>query len=314
MEPLRIRTLAQFRAVVESGGALVITDTVRPPTFHADPIGCGGLREEYFRTKVVENGEANGSYFAVGDADAARVRWPGLVLCASAACSDQLAATPSGGFEAPAELLAAATGGARVRPRADPPAGVEALMDGWVTTQRIAYGGEEGSGTVLAAWPGEMKAQARAVYGTKVGAAIVALADRSSVWTVRPSPHLAFNGARRGDRLYFRCPLDPATYVARWSRPEALGQIHAHPAETVRDRLWPWLCQQGFADPDDPASAAGLDHYMKALTRRRSDAHLRPGLTLERQLLATDEREMLRELTAAVAELARALGETPPAP
>lgn len=305
-EPLRLKTLAQFHAVVSSGSGLLITDAARAPTFHADPDGCEYVGETHFRTKVIVNRERNGGYFAVPSLADARARWPGARACQSAACS-QGAAGPHR-----LELLGAVLGdvtGSEVRVRRDPPTGVEALMPGWASTQRIALG-QSGDDLVLCTWPAELKSQAKAVYGTELGAAIIELAAGSDDWLAKPTPHLAFNGARRNDRFYFRCPLPLDEYVARWSQPDNLSEVHGHPIDAVRTRLWPWLCRQGYADPADPENGPGLDRYMKALERRRSLAHLRPGILLSKRC-QNDVSNLRRDVTDGVADLARTL-QTPP--
>jgi hypothetical protein len=315
-EPLRIRTMAQLRAVISAGSSLVITDSAKAPVFHPVPDECTHVREVYFETKVTENGERNGSYFSIPSLSAARPHWPDIAQCRSPACS-AVETADSGESECgePGQLLrtilGAATGSHQVRNRPEPPAGVEALMTNWATTQRIALGESDGS-FVLCAWPAELKAQAGAVYGTAVGREIVELVESSDEWTAEPLPHLAFNNARRPDRFYFRCTLPLAEYVARWSRPEDLSEVRGHPADPVRTRLWPWLCARGYADPTDPGSGPGLDRYLETLGRRRSEAHIRPSIALRKRCLSRDERGLRNEVTTGVGDLAVVLRETLP--
>lgn len=316
-EPLRLRNLAQFRTVVSSEGGLVITDTAKAPMFHADPKGCDQVRESHFETKVITNAEWNGSYFAVPSLVDARARWPSAVRCQSAACTSAseaaIAGTAGGsGADRLRTALGAATGSNAVRARRRPPIGVETLMPGWTSTQRIALGELNGE-LVLCTWPAELKSQARAVYGTAVGEAVVELAEGSAEWSAEPLPHLAFNGSGTDDRFYFRCPLSLPEYVRRWSRPEDLSEVRGHPADTVRSSLWPWLCERGYADPDDPANQPKLDRYMQALERRRSQAHLRPSIAMRRKFLDRNEERLHSEATAAMANLAEALEEELPA-
>jgi hypothetical protein len=315
-EPLKIRTIAQLRAVISSGSGLAITDTAKAPVFHPAPDRCNHVREIYFETKVIENGETNGSYFAVPSLSAARLRWPGIARCRSSACSATETADVEESRRGESEqllrtVLGAATESHQIRDRPEPPAGVEALMDDWRSTQRIVLGEQDGS-LVLCTWPAELKAQAGAVYGTTVGHQIVDLVESSSEWTAEPLPHLAFNNARRQDRFYFRCTLPPAQYVARWSRPEDLSEVRGHPADSVRTRLWPWLCERGYADPTDPASGPGLDRYLETLGRRRSEAHIRPSIALRKKCPSRDERGLRSEVTTGVGELAVVLRESLP--
>lgn len=314
VEPLKIRTLAQLRTVVESGSGLVITDTTGPPVFHLAPGECDRIREGYFETKVVANGERNGSYFATPSLSAARAHWPRVSPCRSPACSAG-ESTASGHGDEPRELLRTvlgnATGTDEVRDRTDPPAGVEALMSDWATTQRIVLGEADGP-LVLCSWPAELKSQAAAVYGTNVGRQIVDLAESSDEWAAEPLPHLAFNNARRRDRFYFKCPLSLTEYVTRWSRPEDLSEVRAHPADSVRGRLWPWLCERGYADPTDPDAGPGLDHYMEALVGRRSEAHLRPSIALRKRCPSLDEQGLRADVRTGVRDLAAVLQEELP--
>jgi hypothetical protein len=303
--------------VICSGSGMVITDTARAPVFHPAPSECSHVREGYFTTKVVEHGERSGSYFTVPSLSRARRRWPAVVQCRSSACSSAENAESEGSRRGEPDrllwtILGAATGSDELRARPDPPTGVEALMSTWVTTQRIALGERDGA-LVLCAWPGELKAQAGALYGTSVGREIVELVENSDEWVAEPLPHLAFNNARRQDRFYFRCSLPLAEYVARWSRPEDLSEVRAHPIDSVHSRLWPWLCDRGYADPNDDESGPGLDRFLDVLKRRRSNAHIRPSLFLRRRCSAPDEKGLRTEVTAGVGDLAIVLQEPLPA-
>lgn len=316
MAPLKIKALAQFHAVVDSNASLVITDVAKRPTFHENPRECSGVREAYFLTKVVANAEATGSYFSVPTLEEARAHWPDIAGCRSSACSAAASAYSGEGDNSAPEnerlqnVLAAASA-SHIRPRSDPPAGIEALMGDWTTTQRIALGTEDG-GLFLCSWPAELKTQAAAVYATDVANAIVELVDASDDWTARPLPHLAFNGAKIRDRFYLPCSLPLREYVTRWSRPENLGEVRGHAAAEVRAHLWPWLCGQGFVDVAHPDNQARLDRYMEALSNRKSVAHIRPGIGLRRRCDPSSERTLRRDVTAAVGELAVTLQESLP--
>lgn len=86
-ELLRIKTLAQFRAVVSSGTGLVITDPASKRVFHPAPADCPHIQERSFKSKVITNRERNGSYYAVASMREARERWPEIKACPSSACS-----------------------------------------------------------------------------------------------------------------------------------------------------------------------------------------------------------------------------------
>ncbi len=308
-EPLQIRTLDQLWMVTASGGGLLITDTADGQVFHPHPDSCPHVTADYFRTKVIENGGRNGAYYAIESLDQARSRWPAVRTCGSAACGGN----PSAGRtdDPLASLLDAATGSAEVRERSQPPAGVEALMPGWESTQRIALGRRDDQ-LVLCAWPGELRAQAHAFYGSDRAARIAALVKRDPAWFAVPRPHLAFNGARPRDRYYFRCSLPADEYLASWSRPDHLKAAGGHDPESVCGELWPWLCRRGFADPGNPDAEAQLERFMESLRRRRSQAHLRPGIELERRCESGVEDsapQLQTEVTDLVRELARALRE-----
>ena len=297
-EPAQIKTLDQLWMVVSSGGGLLITDSVRTPVFHPRPDQCPHVQERSFQVKVIANGGRNGAYFAVDSLEEATMHWPRATRCRSRTCG--LEAKFEGSDEVVAMMLRTATGSDEVRRRAEPPAGAEVLMRDWKSAQRIALG-ERGGQLVLCVWPGELRNQARAFYGSDRAERVGALISRDPTWTAVPRPHLAFNGARRADRFYFPCPLSGAEYLARWSRPEDLKAAGGHAPESVVDELWPWLCERGYAAPDDPAAEDSLRRYMSALKRRQSQAHLRPGIELWRRCGDT-AAESVRELAETLRE------------
>jgi hypothetical protein len=276
-KPAQIRTLDQLWMVLSSGSGLLITDSSGTQVFHPQPAGCPNVQERSFRVKVIANRGRNGAYFAVDSLEEATMRWPRATRCRSRACGGE--GEPEGIDEVPAMMLRSATGSDEVRRRAEPPVGAEVVMRDWRSAQRIALGERDGQ-LVLCAWPGELRSQARAFYGSDRAERVRALIEREPAWIAVPRPHLAFNGARRADRFYFACPLPAAEYLARWSRPEDLKAAGGHAPESVEGELWPWLCDRGYADPEDPAAEAGLLRFMSALKRRRSQAHLRPGIEL----------------------------------
>ncbi|MGA8745426.1 MAG: hypothetical protein WB507_06155 [Solirubrobacterales bacterium] len=138
-------------------------------------------------------------------------------------------------------------------------------------------------------------------------------AEHPEEWRVRPNVHLAYRGARTvAQRLYLNCQLELAEYVQRWSG-EDFEQIRLHPHDEIRDSLWPWLRERGYAGPEDDER---LDAFLEGLGRR--DAHLRPGLEVRRgwswtQAAELDERQALvGEIRQAVIELLTVLEEPLP--
>lgn len=312
VDPLRIRTPDQLWMVINSGAGLVITDTANGQTFHPQPAGCPHVQEGSFRTKVIANQGKNGGYHAADSVEQARVHWPGVTTCRSRACGGE----PSAGRtdDPLASALAAATGSGRVRGRSEPPVGAEALLPTWASAQRIALGDRDDQ-LVLCTWPGELRAQAHAFYGGDRAERVAALTERDPAWLAVPRPHLAYNGARRADRFYFRCPLSTSEYLAGWSRPEDLKAAGGHPPESVPGELWPWLCERGYADAKDPDAEPQLERFMVSLRRRRAQAHLRPGIELRHRcefLAQSGASTLTDEVTALVRDLAVTLREPLP--
>jgi hypothetical protein len=100
-------------------------------------------------------------------------------------------------------------------------------------------------------------------------------------------------------------------YVAQWSGPD-WDHVAQHPAESIRDELWPWLRRRGYASEQD---AAELEPFLRGLSGR--PAHLRPGLRLLRRW-SRDEVAALREtgslaatLRAEVNRLLHSVGDPP---
>jgi hypothetical protein len=282
-EPLQIRTVAQLRMVIRSGSGLAITDDANPTRFHPHPDSCSSVTEASFQIKVIDHGGRNGGYFAVVSLAEARAVWPGIGVCQKCAEEEGVVGAEARPAHL-AEVLRDASGGARVRTRGESPSGVEAMLENWEATQRVALGERDG-GLVLCTWPGELTAQARAFYGSdRAGRVAAMIATPGTPWEATPRPHLAFNAARAGDRFYFSCPMTLAEYLLAWSREEDLRRAGGCSPDSVRDDLWPWLCRRGYADPSNDDSAHGLDRYLEKLARRRSSAHLRPGIELSSRL------------------------------
>ena len=156
---------------------------------------------------------------------------------------------------------------------------------------------------MLAVWPGELKAEARALYGTGRADALLRLAGAplppTETWRATPRPHLGFYGASPPQRLYTAPALGLRAYVRAWQ--EDLDRVHAYELGELRDLLWPWLVARGYASPPD---AAQLPRFERLAGRRA--IHLRPAIRLEHTVAADPKR--IRE---ALERLLQALDEPP---
>jgi hypothetical protein len=96
-----------------------------------------------------------------------------------------------------------------------------------------------------------------------------------------------------------------------WALNKAGYKLGAHRPDQIRKGLWPWLLERQYAAPKDD-----LDAYVRRLGRR--DAHLRPGIAMQRtwpwaQANEADKGGMLAsEVRTAVTEVLTALGEPLP--
>jgi hypothetical protein len=147
---------------------------------------------------------------------------------------------------------------------------------GAVTLQRAALQADEQS-LALHLWPGELKAQAEQLYaGGRAEHLCELLGTDGDSWIVRPQPLLGFRNAPVRTRVYLTCELDPGEYARRWQG-EDWKKVGAHHRSHVRERLWPWLLQRGYATAADEAR---IDPFLRALGRRF--AHLRPSMHVQR--------------------------------
>jgi O-acetyl-ADP-ribose deacetylase len=125
-------------------------------------------------------------------------------------------------------------------------------------------------------WPAEMKPQALYLYSQGRAQRLLEAAEAGG-WHVDPRPHLAFRNAGARLRLYINPTMSARDYVEGWSGPD-LGRLGAHPPDTVRAELWPWLRTRRYASGEDDEL---LEPFLRRLGKR--DAHLRPGLRLLRR-------------------------------
>ncbi len=183
---------------------------------------------------------------------------------------------------------------------------------GAVTLQRAALEADEDRLT-LHIWPGELKAQAEQLYAggrAERLCELIAGADRGA-WSVRPQPLLGFRNAPVRTRVYLTCELDPGEYARRWQGPD-WKRVGAHHRNHVRDQLWPWLIDRGYASPGDEER---IEPFLRALGRRF--AHLRPSMHVTRTWKweeaerLDDEGLLTGEIHAALSRVLELLEEPP---
>jgi hypothetical protein len=182
---------------------------------------------------------------------------------------------------------------------------------GAVTLQRAALQADDESLT-LHLWPGELKAQAEQLYaGGRAERLCELLGTDGDSWVVRPQPLLGFRNAPVRTRVYLTCELDPGEYARRWQG-EDWKQVGAHHRSHIRERLWPWLLERGYATAADEAR---IDPFLRALGRRF--AHLRPSMHVQRtwewrQAERLDDEGLLAgEIHAALDRVLALLDEPP---
>ena len=142
------------------------------------------------------------------------------------------------------------------------------------TAQRLALERDATDDVRLSIWPAELKDQAGAFYGSpdKVDATLELC--RTTRWDGTPNGHLSYWLADRGRRWYFRGGRLPlGAYLSQWV--EDLDRVHAYTHDAVRNELWPWLVERGYAGGvlDRNRMHAFLDHA-------RPEVHLRPSVWL----------------------------------
>jgi hypothetical protein len=150
------------------------------------------------------------------------------------------------------------------------------LALGVASLQRAALDIDEERLT-LHLWPGELKRQAEHLYSVGHAESLCELLEiEGEDWQVQPQPLLGFRNAPVRTRVYLTCTLDPGEYARRWQG-EDWKKVGAHHRNHIRDELWPWLIERGYASERD---AARLEPFMHALGRRF--AHLRPSIHVSR--------------------------------
>jgi len=161
------------------------------------------------------------------------------------------------------------------------------------STQRIAVA-DVGGSVIAGFWPAELKPQAQYLYSRDRGRALIQEA-RARGWSVTPSPHLAFYTSPPHQRLYMTPDLAAEEYARRWEGPDG-DMIGQHEREEVRQTVWPWLKERGYAsDKHDDV----LEEFLGILGRR--EAHLRPGFRVKRQWPSAEVRaRSAHQLAAAI--------------
>ena len=169
----------------------------------------------------------------------------------------------------------------------------------------------------LGTWPAELKKQAEATYRTDRGQRIVDFAARMPAgWRVRTNVYLGHWRDSIPQRVYLSCGLGLEEYVRGWVGGD-FAFVGGHQLEQVRRVLWPWLLERRYADVTDESRLAG---FLDRLGKLKRDAHLRPGIGLQRtwsraEAAALGQRgALVGELRAAVTEVLGVLDEPlPPA-
>jgi hypothetical protein len=223
-----------------------------------------------------------------------------------------------GGNDWLAGLLRDATGiddvSSEDRPEADASVMVRIEAIGSQSTERLSLWWRPG-GLALGTWPAELKGQAKATYRTGRAQRIVDFAaGNPASWQIRPNVYLAYRFAAVRQRVYLTCNLGLEEYVRGWLG-EDFDYVRGHHRDEVRPILWPWLLERGYASAADDTLLPG---FLDRLGKR--DAHLRPGIGLQRSWNPTetanlDESNALAgEVRAAVTEVLDVLDEPlPPA-
>ena len=139
-------------------------------------------------------------------------------------------------------------------------------------------GPSAGERLTLHLWPGELKAQAEQLYAGGRAERLCELlsGQDGDAWSVRPQPLLGFRNAPVRTRVYLTCELDPGEYARRWQG-EDWKRVGAHHRSHVREDLWPWLLERGYASERD---GERIEPFLRALGRRF--AHLRPSMHVSR--------------------------------
>ncbi len=161
----------------------------------------------------------------------------------------------------------------------------------------------------LEMWPGESKAQARHLYSADRAKRLAALHDHGG-WDVAPNVHLSFRNARYTQRLYLDVwDMPIARYVDQWTDDD-LGWAAQYDVEALREELWPWLLERGYAKPTDD-----LEGFVVGLGNR--PAYLRPGIRIRRTWPLgvaedlDDRDELVPEVRHSIDTILSALDEPP---
>ena len=161
---------------------------------------------------------------------------------------------------------------------------------------------DDDGGCVLRVCAAETEEQALAFHGDPARADGVLAICETSAWRAEPRAHLTYWLAAPEDRWYFdggRLAL--SDYLEAWR--EDLDRVGTHPRAAVRDTLWPWLCERGYA------GGAYDEALMKDfLSHAPPEVHLRPAVRLTYRWTGEPSRAEIRHEADRVLA---ALGEPP---
>jgi hypothetical protein len=155
------------------------------------------------------------------------------------------------------------------------------------STQRLGLG-DVGGGVAVFTWPAELREQARYLYNGRRGPRLLQAAAAGG-WDVDTRPHLGFWLSRGVDRLYVN-PAPSMTvelYVVRWAGPDG-EKIGGHHVDAVRDELWPWLLERGYATDDDTEL---VEPFLERVAARKRRCRIRQQCG---QFRASDARTFAR--------------------
>lgn len=193
--------------------------------------------------------------------------------------------------------LAAATGLPLEEGRA-----THVLLPSAATAQRLALTRDADGGVLLRIWPAELEEEALAFYGDRARTDGVIALCAAGAWRAEPRAHLAYWLAAPGDRWYFDGGrLTLPEYLEAWR--EDLGRVGGHPRRSVRDVLWPWLQERGYAG--GAYDRALMEDF---LSHAPPDVHLRPAVRLTYRWSGDPSRAEIRREADRVL---LALGEPP---
>ena len=157
-------------------------------------------------------------------------------------------------------------------------------------------------GVLLRVAAAESEEQARVLYGDPARVEAVLALCESSPWRAEPRAHLTYWLAAPDERWYFDGGrLSLPDYLEAWR--EDLDRVGGHSRQRVRDVLWPWLQERGYAG--GAYDQALMEDF---LSHAPPDVHLCPAVRLTYRWSGDPSRAEIRREAERVLE---ALGEPP---